>query len=331
MANRLIDSFQWAASGVDLQKRPGYVVNNATTHATNGRRGGRCLSITNSLTISIPTISGNVGIVGVAAKSSLNQPVISLIDVTTEQVCLKHTSDGRLQLWRGYSTALLGESLPAFIAPDTYYYYELKVTIDGANGTVDVRVNNAPVPGLSGLTGLNTRVTANDAWTGILLAGQYYCDLYVNDGSGGEDDDFWGDTRVDSHLATADGPTNEWAPSTGADHFAVVDEATPDSSDYLSTNTLDAIELFKVQDLLNAGGTIRSVMLSVLHSKTDAGSCGIKTIVRPGSTNHFGPEAYPSAGSNLYACDVLPRNPDTLALWSEAAFNASRFGFKKST
>lgn len=335
--NLTVDSLAWAASAADFQKR--WLICDGGVSANGGRRGGRCYSgnAFTSMRRVFSALGGspasNVAIVGVARKGPIGSQIVSFTAGGNQQVTLAVTADGALEVRRGLDDVVLGLSAPGLVRANIYYYIELMATIDDAAGTVDVQLNGNPVAGLSGLMGLDTQPYAGTPWTGVKLHDGLFCDLYVNDGSGdAPHNGFWGDTRVDPHKPVQDGPTNDWTPSAAGAHYPLLDEPTPnDDTDYIETDTPDAVDLVKVQDLINTGNTIRSCELLVLAKKTAAGACGVTPLWRPDATTYPGDEFFPSADEYAYASRVAALNPETAAAWAEADFNAGRVGVQKTS
>lgn len=224
---------------------------------------------------------------------------------------------------------LLGSTRLGALTTGAWYYIEVKICIHASAGTVEIRING--VTELS-VTGVNTRGSgAEDTGVSFVqIKNHNVDDFYICDSSGAENNDFLGDVRVDAHYPIADGATHEWTPSTGSDNYALVDEVAPNTTDYNSTNTLNAVDTLVVEDLKNTGARICGVQMSIYHSKEDAGACLVAPVVRPVSTNIVGADFAPSAGSYNYVRAVHGLNPATGLAWSESTFNATEFGYKKT-
>jgi hypothetical protein len=156
-------------------------------------------------------------------------------------------------------------------------------------------------------------------------------DLYVLDTSGSLNNDFLGDVRVDAHYpVTPDGTNHAWTPSTGSDNFAMVDEVTPNITDYNSTNTPDAVDTFHMEAFKNSGASIKGLQLSLYHSKEDAGACLVAPVTLTHATEYVGDNVAPSESSYLYNRTCQDANPYSGVGWSESEFNVVEVGYKKT-
>ena len=224
----------------------------------------------------------------------------------------------------------LGQSIPGIVSAGTWYYLEWKVKLHSSLGTAELRVNGVTVVSATGVNTLGT-VVANVTPTLVYfrIYSAHIDDVYFLDSTGSTNNDFLGDVRVDVHRPTADG-VQGWTPSTGVSHYALVDETTPNTTDYNSTNTLNAVDTFVMEDLKNSGARIVAVATNMYHSKEDAGACLVAPVTRISSTNYVGLDYAPSASSYNYAQQFKEVNPATGLAWSESTFNATEFGYKKT-
>lgn len=341
MALLFMDSFDHYATA-DIQTKWSAKVNACVIDASNGRRSGGCLK-TNSnqqwITKAIsPTADGGGNYyvtLGFAFKTSAQSGPFACFN-TGNGYQMTAFVNGSLQLslingpW--YNTPVVTSTKS--LALDTWYYIEWKTKFHTSTGTTEIRVNGET---WASATGFNSRPNT-DAYCTIILLGvvgnyyptMYYDDVYCLDGSGSTNNDFLGDCRVDAHFPTGDGATHTWTPSTGTTHWDLVDEAAPATADYNTTSTLDAIDTLTVEDLKNAGSTIKAVQVCAYETKDDAGACQIAVVHRVDGTDY--PNAspnYPSAASWLYDLRPYDAQGDATA-WNEADFNASEFGYKKT-
>ncbi|PYJ07927.1 MAG: hypothetical protein DMF06_14315 [Verrucomicrobia bacterium] len=212
-------------------------------------------------------------------------------------------------------------------------YLEAKVTIHNTTGAVTIKLNGATI---LTLTGQNTRASANNSANQFILNNGsvgngiacFFDDLYLSDSSGSApQNDFLGDCRIDCQFPNADGSNSTWTPSTGTTHYTLVDEATPNTTDYVESNVIGNKDTWAFQDLSSITGTIYGVQINTAALKDDAGGRSIINTVKSGATNADG--ATQAMGtSQQYFMDVLPVDPATSAAWTESNFNAAEFGVK---
>jgi hypothetical protein len=172
------------------------------------------------------------GVVGFAFKypavGAQDCGIICFQDGSSSQVSLVLSTSGQLYVTRGYSTGtVLATSINA-LSVNVWYYVEIKVKVDPAVGTVEVRVNGSNV-GWINITGQNTRATANSYFTrflcgnmsvnasnGIFSATTQFDDLVFMDTTGTYNKDFIGDVRVNGRLANGNGTLNQWTRTVAA-------------------------------------------------------------------------------------------------------------------
>jgi hypothetical protein len=195
-----------------------------------------------------------------------------------------------------------------------------------------VRVNNDEKLHLTGLD--NCQLAGTD-WNGFAFQmgnNAKVGDLYVNDGSGDDNNGFRGDTRVDVHLVDGPGDVAEWDPSGGSpapDNYENVDEAVASEADYNSSDTVDETDLYAIEALKNSGGP--SLLAQFYLLKTDAGACGVDAVLKIGSTEYPHADGINPSTSGLYyprQYDVSPAPPN--AAFSESEFNALQVGVNRT-
>jgi len=248
-------------------------------------------------------------------------------------------TDGTITVYRGVggTPVALGTTSLALQA-GVFAYVEIKVVMHPSAGTVNVRINSAS--GLA-LTGQNTRGNAGaDAWTNLDVVGLITTsttnamsvaldDLVVMDGSGSYNNAFLGDVTISAVLPNGAGNSSGWTPSAGS-NYQCVDEASPnDDTDYNSTSTLNAKDLYAFPDA-PAGADIRAVQIVSAQRKGAEGPGQIKHVVRSSSTDYDQTAQGIGGTSYSFLRTVVEADPATAAAWSESGFNAAEFGIKKT-
>jgi hypothetical protein len=149
----------------------------------------------------------------------------------TVQFVVDLTAAGRVRVKSATGGSVLAESSDAAISFDVYQYFEIKCTIDSSSGTVQVRVDGADVIPATG--SLNTQQAGSGGAQKLLWhswsngVNTDYDDLYLCDTSGASFNDFLGDIKVDPVFPDADGNYSQFTPSTGTDHYDVIDDVGP--------------------------------------------------------------------------------------------------------
>jgi len=348
------DSFDHYGTA-DLLTKWGSKVEGAgvVTIAGFGRNGTNGLRITTTATSSsgpaivrsVGAASGPVAIAGFAFTPSVlsgatNVTLCTFLDGATEQVSINMGSTGAIIAKRGASSggAVLGTS-PNTLAAGSSVYIEAKVLIDAGIGTVEVRVNGSS-GGWLNLTGLNTRNSAVAQWNGFAFGkpgggvaaanGSIYDydDLYLCDGSGPRNNDFLGDVRILAQLClTGNGANVDFTPSTGTDHGALVDDATPIVTDYNFSSTVGHRDTYLFPPITLTGVAVRGVTTWMYAAKSDAGTRTLARVHRIAGANYDG-TGLPVGTSYAYLGQVDEVSPATGVAFTTVEINGTETGMK---
>jgi hypothetical protein len=263
-----------------------------------------------------------------AVGASMN--VVGVLD-TAFQAALVVTSNGTLQVWRGWDTVgptLLGQSGPGVIAPNLWYSIEVMFTINASAGAVEAWVNGVQV---LNLTGLNTQYTS-DAYANQVQLGDgnnlgcYFDDFRVWDGTGSTQNAPLGasglDSRIISKLPSGAGSSAAFTPNGAAANWQCVDDNPPDGdTTYVSGASSGLIDDYAMP---SAGLSTAPVMVVArsLARKDDGATRTLEIGVKSGSTYAYG------AGVNLgssyaYIDSCIALDPNTSAAWTAAGADAA--------
>jgi len=257
-------------------------------------------------------------------------------DSGTVQCGLILNSNGTLRVVRSTSTDVTDGTSSFVLSADTWLYIEWKVTIANSigAGTCEVRVNGTTI--ITVATGQDLQATGNSTADELrivnVLSGaafMYVDDLYLFDGTGSENIDFAGDSKIVSLRPDGNGATSNFTGSDAdsVDNHLHVDETTvDDDTSFVESNTVAHIDLYTFGDLPESPTAIHAVGVNSQLKKTDAGSRTMRNVTRPVATNFFGSSLSPSNGSYENFAEIYDLNPETSAAWTEALLNASEFG-----
>jgi hypothetical protein len=256
--------------------------------------------------------------------------VLWFSDANTIQVILVINNDGTVSVRRtGDSGTVLGTS-SVTISFGAYNYLEMKATIHPSAGTIDVHLNGVSIITASGL---NTRATANSTANGVFiglsgnpgtLATLAWDDFYVCNTSGSLNNDFLGDCRIDTLYPSSDGTYTGFSPSTGSAHWSTVDDATPNTSDYVSAGVANTKDSYGFTDLTSTA-SVYGVQICNAALKDDVGARSVANLVRSGSTDAQSATMALTTSLIIY-CSIQETDPATSAAWTQAAVNAAQFG-----
>ena len=216
-----------------------------------------------------------------------------------------------------------------------WHYIEFKITFHDTAGSVEVRLNGASTPFFS-VTGVKTKQPGQNNIGAIWFGDRdnaslgygytfYLDDFYLCDDTGTTNNDFLGECRVETLVPTSDTSTNEFVPSTGTDHFALVDETTSSTADYLTSTIVGQKELFNVTDLSNTPAIIYGVQATAYMGKTNIGPKQAKILVNSNSTESAS-DAIDLNTSPIAYTMLLETNPDGNIAWDQTSIDAIQIG-----
>lgn len=282
-------------------------------------------------------------VAGVAFRfesASTNQAILTFSDGdnASRQMRVYLNSNDTLSVQRDQTTLATTTQV---LKPDTWYFIELKVTIDNSAGSYELRVNGQNVLSASGV---DTDNTGSGQIEFIVLADtgtsagddsriSYFDNLYVVDDTGTDVNDFLGEISVDTIRPDGDGDVNNFVGSDGNSNqnWRLVDEVDNDGdTTYVESNTSGEIDLYTFENMTSTPTTsgIYGLQLENLVSKSDAGFAEYRNILRTNSTNYFGSGNYPSYNDYESFYSVWEINPDTTGVWTEQEINTIQGGTK---
>jgi hypothetical protein len=307
-------------------------------NASSGRRGGGAFRVAlNTGTVTKTLAATASWVVGGAIKftalpTSFAAELIALLDAGSLQCNVKLNVDGTLSVTRN-GTALTDGTSVYTLSAGSFYYIEFKVTIANSigAGTCKVRVNGVDV--ITVATGQDVQATANASANQVRYgtfgsATVDWDDVYICDQSGSTNNDLLGDVRIDTIFPTSDGNYAQFTPSTGTDHYALVDETAPNTTDYndgAAVGDRDSYGLGNLSALTSQ--TVYGVQVNAATLKDDAGAKSAATFVRSSSTDGDG-ASVALGTSQTYISQVFETDPNGSIAWTETTVNAMEAGVK---
>lgn len=255
----------------------------------------------------------------------------------TSQIALCLLSDGKFRIVRctqAYSGGAFG--VQATLATGTltlpmnqFVYIEFKVFLDDTVGTAELKIDGVVDATFTGDTVAQAYNTASRVVLYCPGTG-YWDDIYIRSGTGSsaESGGYLGDVSVKAYYPNADGTYTGMTCSTGSTHNTLVDETTPNTTDYVSSATALTKDSFGFQDV-SGTGAIQAVQLSAYCSKNDSGFRGIDLFCKSGATENFA-ASVPLSTTWKYLRYGWQTDPNTGSAWTVANFNAAEFGVRVS-
>lgn len=262
--------------------------------------------------------------------------IFALKDVASYQCDLRVNADLTLTVTRN-GTALTNGTSVAALSLSTWYYLEWKVTIADSisAGSCKVRLNGVDI--ITVATSQDTKNTANSSanqvelgpgGVGVGSLDMRFDDFYLCDQSGSTNNDFLGDCRIDTIYPTSDGTYSQFTPSTGSTHYTLVDETTPNTSDYNDGATVGDRDSYGMGNLSAlTSQTVYGVQVNAAILKDDAGSKSAATFVRSSGTNGDGASSALGT-SQVYLSQIFETDPNGSIAWTESSVNAMEAGVK---
>lgn len=268
------------------------------------------------------------------ASSGTSVTVMQVLESGSEQLSYRLVSNtGVLTLTR--AGTVLATASP--LAAGVWHYIELEADIDNVAGTYKMRLNGGPMPGVPDATGVDTQNTANASWNGFRFGNTStnsgnldMTDLYLLDGSGSTNNSLLGDCRIETLFPTAAGNYTQLTPSAGA-NFAAVDEAAPNTTDYVTSTVDDQIDSYTMADLSAITGNVFGAQGVAYAMKTTTGAKRIALFRRASDGNDWTSlEQYLSGAFRYYLeqFDVDRRAGPSTAGWTIGTINGLEFGAK---
>jgi len=299
-----------------------YAVSGRTTGYGIGRYG-----VTNS-SITTPSITtSNTLIIGVAwmYRAYDNGGIIGFVGTITEGITIVLSSTLITVNLDGVTIGTYNLSP----IPSVWYYIEVKVVCDDTVGSVEIHVNGTSVYTLSNINTANANTFYNKASLTIPENhGAWFDDFYVCDDSGETQNDFLGPLHIVAVFPDADTATKEWTPSTGVTHYNLIDENPYSTSDYISTTTPGATDLFEYPSLVGTGAII-GIQINTTMVITGTGVV-IKTPIVSNGVVDEDAGVNMSNTTDLDVRRISITDPNTGSAWTISGLAAAQIGVKAS-
>ena len=266
--------------------------------------------------------------------------LIQLRESGTVHLSLCFNAAGFLELRRGEAAGTLLGTSSVSLTNDVGYSVEFRAVISDTVGVFELRIG--PTAAIN-LTGADTRNAGVSGAINTFVLGDPVSlvgpngvfdvsDLVVWDETGASLGNNWiGDVRVSPAAMTADTGTKNFSRSSGADNYALIDDAVADTADYVFASADATTDLYTVENLPFTPTTIYAVAWHGLCGKDDAGPMTLLPRITSGGTAHVGPDQALITGGYGRVQYVLEHDPNTAARFTQAGFNALLIGQETNT
>lgn len=346
-----MDSFDHYTVPGDLGKKYEAVVTTSVTGVAG--RTNNCININGALGTVAKTVGeitnkiivgfGFYAVSGVAAGG-----IVTINDRQMPNIGIERNADSTISAYRHSGTsakALLGTSVAAPLGVDAWHYIELKAYRHATLGTILVYVDGIEVLNLSNQN--TTSAVDNGAYTAVQFnqaanANDYtgngptghkrFDDFYICDDLNSLNDDFLGQPSIYVVYPNADAAPNEWTPSAGVNHYAMVDEHDiDDDTSYLEVTDADAEELFNLEDSPVLVGSVAAVQVNTVVRRTTPGGATYKHKLQQGVLTALGDElGFPSGSVYSMNSEPFDQDPTDNVDWTFARVNSLIAGVERN-
>ncbi len=322
------------------------VIANTTIVAGEGRCGTQALRNTGANgggpSIGVTTSSA-VGYSGVAYKPEAFQ-VTSTFEVRSSSggilAFLRVVSDGSVEWWTGPNTTLgtfIGATPAGLISVGHYQHIGYEWKFSNTVGYLRIWVNRTAADDPDFDSGLidTTNFFTTGQWHQLAWFPKGYIDdVYWGDGAGDAPwNAFLGDCRVEAQVPLTDaegggGSFQDWTPSTGTDHGALVDEIPPDNfSTYVSSATLGEQETFKFPPIAAIEGTVYGHQYMPHMVKDNPGGRQVATLIDVSGVTENGSSYGVAQTTGKYYLQMFQANtPGGDIPWTVSTTNVAQGG-----
>lgn len=225
-----------------------------------------------------------------------------------------------------------------FCHPNVWYYVELVVDISfsGSAGAytlildevsmyVDGRLAATKTGYTSGLTNMGAQYKMGSVSIGGVGADTLIDDVYISN------ERRWGNARIAIRRPNAEGDLVDFLPSTGSTQYSLIDDTTPDVSDYIYSSNVGDQACSHIQDIVGSNVAIKGLQHVLVLNQDIEGVRGVKTLVKTTGGLHLIPLEHFVNLSPLFYFTPFEFNPDTGLDWTIPEFNAAQFGLEITT
>jgi hypothetical protein len=243
----------------------------------------------------------------------------------TTNVALRTSPGNPLWLYDPKTITILASGSTT-LTLNTWYLIELHIRI-GVNGLVECRLNGLPEFSYSGNT-TNTPFI-DGVYMDASSVNYYLDDFIINDTTGSINNSWMGGCKIVTLRPIGAGSSTQWIPSAGS-NWDCVDETPPSATDYISSTTAGALDLYDIAPLpdgVSSSATIRSVIVTALAQRAGLSTSYFYDAIRINGSNYFSP-LYGTGPVYSPFSYIMDLNPATGVTWLFSEVNTIEAGVK---
>lgn len=318
----------------------GWSGGNLATSATGGRFGGgygSCNSMFSMVTRTFSAVTSGSVFVGVAIRlnpgSTFPGGSGSERLFVVGPVAIHAMETAAVGVYRSDTNAQVALSATNLWQAGVWRYIEVKYTLATGACTVRMDTNTIVTTTLPTAASVSSFVMGpNNAYDTAIYNGTiaYFDDIYVLSDAGTTNNTFLGDVRVQTLLPSADGSNSGMTPDAGTTHYSRVNEATPDTTTYVSTPNTGVKDSYKYQQLATNTSSVYGVAVTSYVSKDAPGTASIASLVRMSSTDYVNAMPQALSASWTAVTDLYNARPSDSGVWTTTDVNNAEFGVQTS-
>lgn len=264
-----------------------------------------------------------------ASTSICNIAVFYAVDGTA-QLSVGIDINGYIRAYRGAGGGtLIASSTGPVVTLASWKHFEVKALISATVGTLEVRAEGVPIPGLTALTGLNTMSHATDpkAYSmGVRVEGSgtsnnfYIKDIVFWDTLGTQNNNFLSTVGVYWRPVNSD-VSSGWTKSSGTSDYQLLNESPPVDSGFISAPAaFPAPSKMGFAPLPVDIVSIRGLIPFIRGMKSDSGDGNIQMSLSPDAATYTLGLDRPMTTAFTDYGDIKELSPVSGVAWTPAEF-----------
>lgn len=333
MALEIIEGCSWTASGGQAQLAARYAQAGSAWNIGNGLGpfGENVIKISGGNYAIFPFPSGSLATIRFGFWIYWNgapgtAPFMTLFDGATAQCSLYINAQQKIEIRLG-TTGTVQATGTRVLAPNTWYQFQLSVTISDAAGVCDLYIEG--VQDINA-TNIDTKSSGSATCDRIGCRGSNndtrFANIWAESGGAAADASY---RRIVTLLPDGNGAVQDWAHSGGGSAYQDIDEVPPSMTDNLESATPTDVSTFTFGNLPYTPAAIYGLQISAYAQKTDGATRQIQLVARIGGTNYNGATKEVTATANDAFLTIHDQSPATASDWTAAEINGSEFGIEE--
>ncbi len=249
--------------------------------------------------------------------------LIHFVSGTTTQTSLYLNWNGLLEARRGTSSSNVLGLATEPLRVGAWNYIDVKVVLHDSTGSFQARLNGQDIINVSNVdTKVSTGTVVYDGVKIEAFERGAWDDIYIYDDTGGTPS-LQGSRVIENLLPTSD-DTSQWTPSTGPDHYALINDSTINDTTYISHDTTNEVDDWNYANITEIDGGILGLSQWTRATTNDGGVRTVNSLCESNSIEDLESVAHNEGFETLYR--IIDEDPNTSTAWTVGGVNAATFG-----